>query len=178
MTTIDVHRTYLELTAPEALRPKRLDDPRLALERVRPCPVSLYRQLYRDVGAEYHWEDRNAWSDAALGDYLARPSVHVWVLRYDGEVAGYFELLEHREGAEAGSVEIAYFGLVGRFIGRGLGAHMLTRAVEEAWRLGARRVWLHTCTLDSPHALPNYEARGFTAYRRETYKKELERSQE
>jgi hypothetical protein len=28
---------------------------------------------------------------------------------------------------------------------------------------------LHTCTLDSPHALPNYKARGFSPYRTETY---------
>ncbi len=32
-----------------------------------------------------------------------------------------------------------------------------------------RRVWLHTCTLDHPNALPNYLARGFTPYRTETY---------
>jgi GNAT superfamily N-acetyltransferase len=66
-------------------------------------------------------------------------------------------------------VEIAYFGLAVRFFGRGLGKHMLTRAAEEAWAMGARRVWLHTCTLDSPAALPNYLARGFDPVRTETY---------
>jgi len=35
--------------------------------------------------------------------------------------------------------------------------------------MGATRVWLHTCTLDGPAALPNYLARGFVATRRETY---------
>jgi len=30
-------------------------------------------------------------------------------------------------------------------------------------------VWLHTCTLDSPHALPNYKARGFDAVGSERY---------
>ena len=30
------------------------------------------------------------------------------------------------------------------------------------------RVWLHTCTLDSPPALANYRARGFRVYRSET----------
>jgi hypothetical protein len=46
---------------------------------------------------------------------------------------------------------------------------MLTRAAREAWALGPNRVWLHTCTLDSPRALPNYKARGFEAFRTETY---------
>jgi len=31
-----------------------------------------------------------------------------------------------------------------------------------AWAWGAAYVWLHTCTLDAPAALPNYLARGFT----------------
>jgi hypothetical protein len=30
-------------------------------------------------------------------------------------------------------------------------------------------VWLHTCTLDDPAALPNYRARGFRPYKQETY---------
>ena len=42
-------------------------------------------------------------------------------------------------------------------------------AAREAWALGPNRVWLHTCTLDSPRALPNYKARGFEAFRTETY---------
>lgn len=29
------------------------------------------------------------------------------------------------------------------------------------------RVWVHTCTLDGPHALANYRARGLTVYRTE-----------
>jgi len=35
-------------------------------------------------------------------------------------------------------------------------------------------VWLHTCTLDSPNALPNYRARGFRPYRTERYETEIE----
>jgi hypothetical protein len=29
---------------------------------------------------------------------------------------------------------------------------------------GARRVWLHTSSIDGAHALRNYEARGFRPY--------------
>ena len=71
--------------------------------------------------------------------------------------------------ATDGSVEIAYFGLLPEFIGRGYGKHLLTEAVERAWSAGARRVWLHTCSLDDPAALPNYRARGFRPFREETY---------
>src|SRR5207249_5531870 len=71
--------------------------------------------------------------------------------------------------AEDDSAEIAYFGIVVREFGRGFGKHLLSCAVRDAWALGPRRVWLHTCTLDHPNALPNYLARGFTPYRTETY---------
>ena len=83
--------------------------------------------------------------------------------------AGYFEL----EREEDGSVQVAYFGLLPEFVGRGLGKYLLTRAVEEAFDLGASRVWLHTCTLDHPGALPNYLARGFRKTREETYTAEV-----
>ena len=93
-----------------------------------------------------------------------------------GEPAGYFELLQHREAwrAEAphelderrrASVEIAYFGLLPGFIGRGLGATLLAAAVRRGWALPAARVWLHTSSHDHPHALANYLARGFRIYR-------------
>lgn len=54
----------------------------------------------------------------------------------------------------AGNVEIAYFGLLPRFIERGLGGALLTATVERAWAMGARRVWVHTCSLVHPSALP------------------------
>jgi len=41
--------------------------------------------------------------------------------------------------------------------------------VRDAWALGPARVWLHTCTLDHPHALLNYRKRGFAPYKTETY---------
>ena len=67
------------------------------------------------------------------------------------------------------SVEVAYFGLVPEALGRGLGKHLLSCAVRDAWALGPARVWLHTCTLDHPNALPNYVARGFVPYKTEEY---------
>ena len=63
--------------------------------------------------------------------------------------------------------------LVTRAMGLGLGAWMLTQAVQVAWTAGANRVWLHTCTLDSPRALPNYLARGFREFKRERYTEEI-----
>lgn len=64
-------------------------------------------------------------------------------------------------------IEITTFGLVPDFVGAGLGGHALALAAAAAWNVKdagcqeVRRVWLHTSTLDYPHALPNYLRRGF-----------------
>lgn len=162
---IEVVRTYLELRSPEQLRPARFDDPAVRVVRRDSIDSAHYRRLYERVGGPWHWTDRLAWSEARVAAHLAREDISVFECLVGEESAGFFELESHPHD----DVEIAYFGLSVPFIGRGLGKALLTRAVEEGFARGAKRVWLHTCTLDSPHALPNYEARGFTPFNRETY---------
>ena len=165
---VEVVRTYLELQTREQLRAAPVPDASVRFVRRDRITPQHYRRLYAAVGHRWHWRDRDAWSDEMLAAHLARSEIAVWECLVGAESAGYFEL-EH----SGDSVEIAYFGLAPDFIGRGLGKAMLTRAVQEAFALGPVRVWLHTCTLDSPRALPNYLARGFTPTRRERYVAEL-----
>lgn len=168
-----VRRTYLQLTSRAQFRPGRRPR-RQALWLLMPAPtVEEWRVLYANVGAEWNWKDRNAWSDAKLAARLADKNVHVF--RADAALnglsddiesgVGFVELEVHADG----SVEIVYFGLTRVAQGYGLGAWLLERAVEEAWGLGATRVWLHTCTLDAPQAMPNYLSRGFEVEREEEY---------
>ena len=162
---VEVVRTYLELRSPAQLRASESDDPGVRYVRRDDISADHYRRLYHAVGDRWYWHDRNAWSDEQLTAYLASPRIAVWECLVGNASAGFFELAKHDDD----SIEIAYFGLAGPFIGRGLGKAMLTRAAQEAWALGPTRVWLHTCTLDSPHALPNYLARGFEETRKETF---------
>ena len=46
---------------------------------------------------------------------------------------------------------------------------LLTAAVQRAWAINARRVWVHTWSLDHPAALRNYLARGFAVFREERF---------
>ena len=169
MPTVTVTRTYLQLREPSQLRGSSGNPVAAVLVPLDPCSPDRYRELYAAVGGPYHWRDRNAWSDEQLLTYLASPTVRVTALEVEGKSAGYFELMRHDDG----SVEIVYFGLAGPFIGLGLGKFMLTQAAVAAWSWNASRVWLHTCTLDNPAALPNYKARGFEPYGEERYEMEL-----
>ena len=56
--------------------------------------------------------------------------------------------------ARPGGVELQSFGLLPAFHGRGLGGHLLTVVLRRGLEL-APRVWLHTCSLDGPHAQAN-----------------------
>ncbi len=163
---MEATRTYLELSRESQFRPGFGAFPDLVIERVeRPTP-ELYRECYRTVGEAYHWRDRWDWTDEEIRAHLAQPGITLHVARRRGALAGWYEL---RRVPEDRSVEIAYFGLLPGAIGQGLGKHLLSCAVRDAWALGPSRVWLHTCTLDHPHALPNYRKRGFTPYKTETY---------
>jgi len=160
----EVTRTYLELTSPDRLVPAACPEPGFRVEAVSGCPSSFYRFLYAEVGRAYHWLDRIEWTDDEIRAHLDREEISLHVLYGGGAPAGYYELRR----CEDGSTEIAYFGLLPEFIGRGLGKYLLTCAAREAF-LTAKRVWLHTCTLDDPAALPNYQKRGFSPFRQEKY---------
>src|SRR2546421_982520 len=132
-TVTEVPRTYLEMRERSDLRPALLDDPLIRIEVQRDCSVELFRQLYVQVGRFYHWIDRLPWTDEDIRAHLERPEITLWVMYYQGSPAGYFELEKHDDG----STEIAYFGLMPEFIGRGLGKHLLSVAAEHGWSDGA-----------------------------------------
>ncbi len=155
----EVTITRLELTDRAALRPPARPA-RVEFELERATDPLLSRWFYLRIGADFGWTDRLGWTESAWRQRAKR--VETWVVRVDGERAGYFDL-----AVEKRSVQIANFGLLDRYRGLGLGGHALTRAIARGFEL-ADRVWVSTNTLDGEHALANYEARGMRPYDRRT----------
>ena len=159
---VSIVTTYLEMHDPAALRPGR--PPAVAAELREVHDPAVNRACYEAIGADWAWTDRLAWSPERWAAYAA--GVETLVAATEAAPAvGYAELC----AGDGKGVEIAMFGLRRELHGLGLGGWLLTEATRRAWALhpgGTRRVWLHTCTLDGPHALANYEARGFAAYKR------------
>jgi GNAT superfamily N-acetyltransferase len=163
---------YLEQTCPNPPRPlKTLDIPVEIVRAELPSP-ELSRFLYTAVGGDLFWVDRLSWTWSQWWDWLSQPGVETWVAWVRGTPAGYAEL----HAQPAGHVELTYFGLLPFLTGQGLGRHLLTVALHKAWTIAdrwpehqpTRRVWLHTCSQDSPVALPTYQSQGLRIYRTQT----------
>jgi len=163
---IEVTITYLEMRGRPARAPAPLPrtGSKIALMRAERPTVGFYRYLYNAVGRPWRWYERNRLSDEALGAIIGDAQVEIHVLYCDGAPAGYAELDFRREG----EVELAYFGLIPEYFGRGFGRYMLDWAIDAAWARSPRRVWVHTCTLDHPAALAVYQKAGFVPFRQET----------
>jgi ribosomal protein S18 acetylase RimI-like enzyme len=166
---------YLEMRAPEQLRPKRVTSGQpsrgyglagkwrvTSLETTEDA-WRFNRDMYFRVGEQWRWIDKRPWTDEQWKEYAMSPALRTFAAHYDGALVGYYELRTD----ENSDIEIAYFGLLPEFIGRGLGGALLTNAIEEAWRSSPTpfRVWVHTCNRDHPQALANYQARGMIAYK-------------
>lgn len=160
MKQVEVTTWYLEMTDPAQFRPVWINNPDLNVIQAKiPCP-EFSRFLYNSVGGNWYWLGRLDWTYEKWLTYLNRPEVQTWVAYLRGTPAGYIELESQPEGA----IEIAYFGLLPQFIGQRIGGHLLSVGLQQAWAQDPRRVWVHTCDLDGPYALKNYQARGFSLY--------------
>lgn len=151
--------TYLERTTPP-------DGPPPAgpwkLRHVTAPDLDWYLGLYRAVGQEWLWYSRLEMPRADVAGILKAPHVRVFALERDGQDVGIGEM----SFASEGQTEISFFGVTAPEIGTGAGRWLMHAMLWDAWRAETRRIWLHTCTLDHPNALPFYQARGFRAYKR------------
>ncbi|MBD1390382.1 GNAT family N-acetyltransferase [Neiella sp. HB171785] len=154
---------YLEMTQPASLQAKPAPSIDAQVIECQQRQFELNRFFYQYVGAAWQWFDKASWSDQQWRDYAHRDQLRLFMLLWQGTPAGYFELEKQADG----SVQIAYFGVAPDFLDRKLGGYLLSQAIEQAWQWQATRVWVHTCDLDHPHALKNYQARGMVIYRTE-----------
>jgi GNAT superfamily N-acetyltransferase len=155
--------TYLDMDSPP---PEASDDHGLAESggsfQSLAGDLPRYRRLYRDVGEPWLWFSRARMGDAALARILNDPLVEPLAFHRAGRDLGLVEL----DFRHAGQCELSFLGLVPEAIGRGYGQILIAEAIRRAFAKPIERLWLHTCTLDHPAALPFYMAAGFRPFRR------------
>ncbi len=168
MPIVDVKVFYLQMLAPVRCSAPTPRSGLTVLHAQKPS-VAYYRFLYNAVGKNYHWYSRGRLSDVDLASVVQHPLNEVHVLHVDGCPAGFAEI----DRSDARNIELVQFGLIGDFIGQGLGKYFLQWTIDKVWSYAPERFWLHTCTLDHPNALPNYQKAGFVLYKEEMIQREI-----
>ena len=158
-------KNYLEIKSLNELVQKKKPNNEYFVEKVSINDFQLNKFFYKQIGQNHHWIDRLVWDDKKWIDYVSNPNVFTFVLKNNENIAGFFELIYHKNKLE---IEIAYFGLLKDFMAKKLGGYMLTEAIKISFSYKAKRVWVHTCSLDHKNALNNYLARGMKIFNIET----------
>lgn len=146
---------YMEMNNIEEFRPKHGYRELLTINEVSKDAFQQW-MLFVGVGMPWQWYSRLKWTIQEWNAYFSETNAHTYMAFSKNQLVGYFELAKKED-----DVEIKFFGLYPSCIGAGWGGALLSHAVNTAWSLGAKRVWLHTCTSDHKAALSNYKARGF-----------------
>jgi len=155
--------THLEMLAPPASAPASFPNG-TRMNRVDRPNVDWYRDLFTRVGAlDWLWFSRLRMDDATLGAILGDPLVEIFALEKADRAEGLLEL-DFRDGA---TCELAFLGLTPTLQGAGVGRALMSAAIDRAFARPITKFHIHTCTFDSPVALPFYIRSGFMPVRRE-----------
>mgnify|MGYP001177748285 FL=1 len=159
-----VIRNYLEIKSIKELLEVNKPSNDYILEKISKNDFQLNKFFYKQIGKNYYWSDRLAWTDRQWINYVSNPDVFAYVLMRKKDVVGFFEFIYHRNKSE---IEIAYFGLLKEYMEKKLGGYMLSEAIKKSFIFKIKRVWVHTCSLDHKNALKNYLSRGMKVYNTE-----------
>lgn len=155
--------THLEMMSPPITRSTPLPDG-MTLRQVKRPGVDWYRDLFTRVGAlDWLWFSRLKLDDATLAAILTDPQIEIFALERSGHAEGLLEL-DFRDGE---TCELAFLGLTPAVQGTGAGRALMSAAIDRAFAHPIRKLHIHTCTFDSPVALPFYIRSGFVPVRRE-----------
>ena len=160
-----IERNYLEINSLSDLKDTNFSPKGYRIQLVKPVDFQLNKFFYKNVGKKHHWVDRLVWTDKKWIEYTSNIKVNTYVLKKDADLAGYFELIIHKDKNE---VEIAYLGLLEEYQNKKLGSYLLSSAIKNSFLNNNQRVWVHTCSLDHKNALKNYIARGMKIFKKET----------
>jgi len=163
--TEEVERNYLELNSIKDLKEVSKPNNDCSLKLLEPINFQLNKFFYKNIGKKHKWTDRLVWTETQWIDYVSSKKVRTYILEYQNNLAGFFELIFHNDEKE---IEIAYFGLLEEFQNKKLGSYLLSQAIKKSFNNKVERVWVHTCSLDHKNALKNYIARGMKIFKSET----------
>ena len=160
----NVERNYLEIYSIKELNDDEKKPIDFSLNLLDPKDFQLNKFFYKNVGKNHQWVDRLIWTDKQWTEYVYNKDVQTYVLKKKSDLAGYFELIMHRDKNE---IEISYIALLEEYLNQKLGSFLLSEAIKSSFLIKVKRVWVHTCSLDHKNALNNYLSRGMKIFKKE-----------
>ena len=119
-----IERYYLEINSIKNLNIKTSPSNNLTLKETSKNVFDLNKFFYKQIGKNHQWVDRLTWQDKNWIDYVSNQNLKTFVLLMNNEYIGYFELIFDKSDCE-----IAYFGVLEEFIGKGYGGFLLSKAL-------------------------------------------------
>ena len=162
--TEEVKRNYLEINSLQDLIEGNKPSEDYSLSLIDPINFQLNKFFYKNIGKNHKWIDRLIWTEEQWTDYVSSEKVKTFVLKFNDDLVGFFELIFHSNSNET---EIAYFGILEEYQNQKIGSYLLSEAIKKAFVGNIIRVWVHTCSLDHKNALNNYMARGMKIFKTE-----------
>ena len=159
-----IERNYLEINSIKDLKDSSNVAERFFIQHIKTPDFQINKFFYKNVGKKHKWIDRLIWTEKKWIQYTSDKNVKTYVLKKNQDLAGYFELIKHKDKNE---VEIAYLGLLEEYQTKKLGSFLLSEAIKNSFYEKTQRVWVHTCSLDHKNALNNYISRGMKIFRKE-----------
>lgn len=133
----------------------------LTMSRVTKPDPAVYRAVFLEIGAPWLWDRAAEMSDADIAAHFADPRQHLY---YGHDESGGQVGMVEFSLADSNEIEITYFGLFPSLTGQGFGKRLMAGALDQAWRLGPIRIWLHTSSFDHHSVIGFYRACGFEPY--------------
>ena len=153
--------TYLEMTDCPPLKADHTND--LKLDHMAEPKEARYIKILKAVGEEWLWFSRLAMDRKTLLKAINTPEFEIFIAHKDANDIGLLEL----DVRDKNNIEVSYFGLVSEAVGTGAGRWLMNAAITRAFdHHKTKRLFVHTCTLDSPQALAFYQRSGFIPYKR------------
>ncbi len=160
-----IERFYLEISTINNLKTKPISSECFSLKEANKDNFDLNKFFYKQIGKRHQWVDRLIWQDKDWLKYISNENLRTYILKKENDLVGYFELIFNNNDCE-----IAYFGILEEFIGKGYGGFLLSEALKIGFKK-ANRIWVHTCSLDHPNAIENYKSRGMKIFKTEILKR-------
>ncbi len=160
-----IERFYLEISTINNLKTKPISSECFSLKEANKDNFDLNKFFYKQIGKGHQWIDRLIWQDKDWLKYISNENLRTYILKKENDLVGYFELIFNNNDCE-----IAYFGILEEFIGKGYGGFLLSEALKIGFKR-ANRIWVHTCSLDHPNAIENYKSRGMKIFKTEILKR-------